>query len=215
MNPKRIETIARLIPQLLNRVSMFAGNGALHMKRFLTLMSAGIAAGLMFSGPAQAASGSVTVKAKVLKPVQLTGGGTINLGTIVSPSLASYSGTFTVAPSTTQSGSYCAANFSCTGTPTAAIFNIQGSKQNPISVTIPLSVSMALQGFTGGGATPTLVLATTNSLGANNTSGVYTVTLPNSGTPGLDFYIGGSVTINQNTAGGDYEGTFTVTADYQ
>ena len=39
--------------------------------------------------------------------------------------------------------------------------------------------------------------------------------LPNSGSPGLNFYVGGSVTIDQATVGGSYQGTFTVTADYQ
>ena len=40
-------------------------------------------------------------------------------------------------------------------------------------------------------------------------------TLPNSGFPGTDYYVGGSLTVTQATAGGTYSGTFTVTADYQ
>lgn len=166
------------------------------------------------ASPAAAVTASATVKANVLKPLVLTGGGTINLGTIVTPSTATYSGTFTVAPSTTQTGTFCAANFSCTGSPTAAMFNLQGTNKTDIQINIPLSVTMTLQGYSGGGATPTLSLSTSNSLFTNNATGVYTMQLPNSGQPGRDFYIGGSTTINQSTVEGQYQGTFTVTADY-
>jgi len=40
------------------------------------------------------------------------------------------------------------------------------------------------------------------------------VVLPNSGQPGVDISIGGSVTINSTTAAGTYQGTFEVTVDY-
>jgi hypothetical protein len=42
-----------------------------------------------------------------------------------------------------------------------------------------------------------------------------TVTLTNSGNPGTNVQIGGSVTVNSTTPGGTYVGTFNVTADYQ
>jgi hypothetical protein len=38
--------------------------------------------------------------------------------------------------------------------------------------------------------------------------------LPNSGAPGINFSIGGSVTMNSSTAAGTYMGTFNVTVDY-
>ena len=41
------------------------------------------------------------------------------------------------------------------------------------------------------------------------------VLLPNSGQPGVNFSIGGSITVNSTTAGGVYVGTFNLTADYQ
>ena len=49
----------------------------------------------------------------------------------------------------------------------------------------------------------------------NSGTGNYTMQLPNSGFPGLDIYVGGNVVITQATVGGSYQGTFTVTADYQ
>jgi hypothetical protein len=40
------------------------------------------------------------------------------------------------------------------------------------------------------------------------------VLLTNSGFPGVNFSIGGSVTINSSTQAGTYVGTFNVTVDY-
>jgi hypothetical protein len=40
------------------------------------------------------------------------------------------------------------------------------------------------------------------------------VLLTNSGKPGLDFGIGGSITLSSTTAAGTYVGTFNVTVDY-
>ena len=181
--------------------------------RIIAALAALIAFG---SAPAaaQAATTTATVKAAVLKPITLTGGGTLDLGTILTPSAATFSGTFTVAAASAQTGTFCASGFSCSGTPAAAIFNIQGTKNNNVGVNIPLTVTLSLTGYTGGGPTPTMTLNTTNSLSANNGTGSYTIQLPNSGTPGLDFYIGGSMTITQATVSGNYSGTITVTADY-
>ncbi|MEO6432753.1 MAG: DUF4402 domain-containing protein [Sphingomicrobium sp.] len=163
---------------------------------------------------AHAVTTTATVKAAVLKPITLTGGGTIDLGTILTPSTATFSGTFTVLAAATQTGTFCASGFSCSGTPAAAMFNIQGTKSNNIGLNIPLTVTLSLTGYTGGGATPTITLNTVNSVSANNATGAYTIQLPNSGTPGLDFYIGGALTLTQATSSGNYSGTVTVTADY-
>ena len=177
------------------------------------LFAAAGAFALFAATPASAATTTATIKASILKPVQLTGGGTLDLGTILTPSLASFTGTFTVAPAASQTGTFCASGFSCTGSPAAAMLNIQGTKAN-IGLNIPLTVVLTLQNYTGGGTTPTMTIATTNSVATNNTTGSYTMQVPNSGVPGLDFYVGGSLTVTQATIGGSYAGTFTVTADY-
>jgi hypothetical protein len=95
------------------------------------------------------------------------------------------------------------------------MFNLQGSNNTPLNLTIPLTVTLTNTSWTGGGAAPTLTLTTNNNVAANNATGVYVTTLPNSGFPGTDYYVGGSLTVTQATAGGTYSGTFTVTADYQ
>ncbi|MEO6198609.1 MAG: DUF4402 domain-containing protein [Sphingomicrobium sp.] len=166
------------------------------------------------SAPAAAATATATVNANVLKPIQLTGGGTLDLGTILTPSTATYSGTFTVGAAASQTGTFCAAGFSCTGTPAAAMFNIQGTNKTNVGVNIPLNITLSLQNYTGGGTTPTMSITTSNSFAANNSGGSYTIQLPNSGQPGLDFYVGGALTVTQATIPGSYSGTITITADY-
>ncbi len=181
--------------------------------RHALFVAAAVATAALSSTGASAATASATAKANVLKPLQMTGGGTVDFGTIVTPSTASFTGTFNIDAAASQTSTYCASGFACSGTPAAAMFNLQGSNNNNITLTVPLTVTLTLQGATG--TPPTLTFVTKHSLAANNGTGNYTIQLPNSGAPGLDFYVGGSVTINQATAGGSYQGTFTVTADYQ
>lgn len=181
--------------------------------RILISLLAGAAA-LAPATAAEAATASATINANISHPVQLTGGGTMAFGTILTPNTATYSGTFTVGAAATQTGTFCASGFTCSGTPAAALFNIQGTRTTNIGINIPLAITLTLQGYTGGGATPTLTVNTTNSLVGNNGTGNYTIQLANSGQPGTNFYVGGAMTVTQATVEGTYAGTFTVTADY-
>ncbi len=178
---------------------------------------AAAALGLSLAVPtaAEAATANATVSAKIVKPLVMTGGGTIALGTLITPSAATFSNIFTIQPAAAQTGTYCQTGFTCSGTPAAAMFNLQGTNNTPLNLTIPLTVTLTNTSWVGGGTTPTMTLNTTNSIAANNTTGVYVLSLPNSGFPGKDFWVGGSVTVTQATEGGSYSGTFTVTADYQ
>ena len=175
--------------------------------------TAALTAMALLPATAQAASANATVNAKILKPLVLTGGQTIDFGNIITPSTATFSGTFTVDAAATQTTTFCAAAFTCTGTVKSALFNLQGTSNANITLNVPTSVTLTLQGATG--TPPTLLLTSKNSIAANSGTGNYTITLPNSGSPGRDFYVGGSVTVNELTAAGTYAGTFTVTADYQ
>ncbi|WP_118858118.1 DUF4402 domain-containing protein [Sphingomonas mesophila] len=180
----------------------------------LALAFAALSAVAFSPASAQAATATATAKANVLKPLQMTGGGTVDFGTIVTPSAATFSGTFTIDAAAAQTSTFCASGFACSGTRAAAMFNLQGSNNANITLNVPTTVTLTLQGATG--TPPTLIFTTRNSVSATNSgTGNYTIQLPNSGQPGRDFYVGGSVTINQSTAGGSYQGTFTVTADYQ
>lgn len=184
------------------------------MTKRITTAAAGllaIVAASMAPGAAHAATATATVNAKIVKPLVLTGGGTIGLGNIYTPSAATFSGTFNIAPAAAQGGSYCATGFTCTGAVTAAMFNMQGTNNTPITVTIPLTVTLTNTAV----GSATMTLNTTNSIAANSGTGNYSTSLPNSGAPGTDFYVGGSVVVSNSTVEGSYQGTFTVIANYQ
>lgn len=183
---------------------------------FRSLLTAAAATALFaLPGQASAATANATATAKIVKPLVMTGGGTLAFGQLITPSAATYSNTFTVAAAATQGGTYCQTGFTCSGTPTAALFNLQGTNNVPLNLTIPLTVTMTNTSWGGTGPAPTITLSTVNSIAANNGTGVYVMTLPNSGSPGRDFYVGGSMIVTQASEAGSYSGTFTVTADYQ
>lgn len=91
-------------------------------------------------------------------------------------------------------------NISCTGAATVASYNVQGSKQNTVHISVP---TVTLVNQSDSSQTLTLV-----------TDAPATLVLANSGFPGSDFSIGGSVTLNSTTQAGTYVGTFNVTVDY-
>jgi len=82
-----------------------------------------------------------------------------------------------------------------------AQFNVAGSKAYTVGISAP-TVTMINQSD----STKTLLLT------LNSPS---TITLTNSGAPGNNFSVGGSITLNSTTADGTYSGTITMTADYQ
>lgn len=202
-----------MTPLPYDRNGRFVWWGFMLNRSKLVILAASLAVANLLPTAAQAASATASATANVLKPLVMTGGQTISLGNIVTPSTATFTGTFTVDAAATQTSSFCAAGFTCTGTVKSALFNLQGTNNANITFNVPLTVTMSLVGATG--TPPTLILTTKNSIAANSGTGNYTIQLPNSGSPGSDFYVGGSVTINQATAGGTYLGSFTVTADYQ
>ncbi|MEQ7874064.1 DUF4402 domain-containing protein [Sphingomonas sp. ASV193] len=170
-----------------------------------------LAIGLAFLAPveANAATANATVTAKVVKPLTLTGGGTVAFGNIFTPSTATYTGNFVISAAASQSGTYCATGFTCTGTTGSALFNLTGTNNTPLTVNIPNTVTL-----TNAANASTITVTTSNSLGANVSSGNYVTSLANSGSPGTNFYVGGSMTVSDATVEGSYSGTFTVTANY-
>lgn len=91
-------------------------------------------------------------------------------------------------------------NVTCSGAPTTAQYNVQGSKQQTVYISVP---TVTLVNSSDSTQTLTLVPDAPSTL-----------VLANSGFPGSDFAVGGSVKINSTTAAGTYVGTFNVTVDY-
>lgn len=147
---------------------------------------------------ADAATITASVSANTAKPLVITKIQDLDLGTVT---LAP--GTWSSATvSISQAGALSCANSNlvCSGATKAAQYNVQGSKQQAVYINAP-DVTLTNQSD----STQTLTLVT---------DAPSTLTLANSGFPGSNFSVGGSVTLNSTTAAGTYVGTFNVTVNY-
>lgn len=159
-------------------------------------LAAAFAAG--FAAPAHGATVTAQVNAQVVKPLAIQKRQDLDLGTIVLGP-GNWSGAIV---RLARTGSLtCPANVTCTGVTSVAIYNVAGSNGQTVRINVPV-VTLVNQ-FD---ATKKLTLTPDNQA---------TVTLTNSGNPGTNVPIGGSITVDSTTAGGTYVGTFNVTADYQ
>ena len=175
----------------------------------LTSLAATVAALALTAAPAQAASlvaatPVAKAKVKILKGLTLTSDADLDFGTVVLSGAGAWSGdTVSVNLAGTQA---CTANLTCSGTTSAASYNVTGSNNAVVVITVPASVT--INNGPGGVGGASLTVATTKSVGA-------TVTMPNSGNAGVDFEVGGSIALASTTADGFYQGDINVTADYQ
>lgn len=148
--------------------------------------------------PARAATQTAQVSANVLKPLIVAKLQDLDLGTVtLGP------GTWSNAKvALTQAGAFtCAAsNVTCTGATKVAQYNVEGSGHQTVRITAP-NVTMVNQSDSS--KTLTLVVDSPTTL-----------LLANSGPPGTNFSIGGSISLSSSTAAGTYVGTFNVTVDY-
>ena len=144
---------------------------------------------------AQATQTNIQASANVVKSLTLTKKQDLDFGTVT---LSGTPGTYTV--SLSQAGALtCPSGATCAGAPTPGIMNVQGSNQQVVRITV---------------ASANLVNALDGSTIAFTPNAPASVTLTNSGAPGKDFNIGGSIAI-PSTADGTYTGNVSVTVDYQ
>jgi hypothetical protein len=168
------------------------------MNKSIAIASAFLASVLVAS-PAAAVSpaSQATANAKIYKPLTISKVQNLDFGIIVLGS-GTWSGEVV---SLSQAGALTCGggtNLTCSGTPQVAKYHLVGTNNATVTVTSP--------GFnlTGPGT-----LAFTSNAPA-------TVNLGATGsTTGVDFSIGGSITLASTTPDGVYSGTFAVTADYQ
>jgi len=162
-------------------------------------ISLGFAAALIGATPANAAApGVAAVNASVVKPLILTWLQDLDLGSVVlGPGTWSSA---TVGISRAGTFTCTDANVTCTGVTKVAQYNVSGSNNQVVHITAP-NVTLVNQSD----ASQRLTLVVDNP---------GTVTLTNSGPPGSNFSLGGSITVSSGTAGGTYSGTFNVTVDY-
>jgi len=154
----------------------------------------------VFAGahPARASTQVAPVSANVLKPLILAMLQNLDLGTItLGPGTWSNA---TVSLSKASVFSCANANITCTGATLVAQYNVEGSNNQTVHITVP-NVTLVNQSD----ATQTLTLVV---------DAPATVVLTNSGPPGTNFNIGGSITVDSTTPAGTYAGTFNVTVNY-
>ena len=151
------------------------------------------------SGPAGAVSpaSQATANAKIYKPLTISKVQNLDFGVIVLGSGA-WAGEVV---SISQAGALTCgggANLTCSGSPQVAKYHLVGTNNATVTVSSP--------GFNLIG--PGTLAFTPNAPATVNLGGTGSTT-------GVDFSIGGSITIASTTPDGVYSGTFAVTADYQ
>ena len=168
------------------------------LRRRIIAVAAIVATAAAFAAPANGATITVQAKAKITKPLALSSVQDLDLGTVVLGPGDWSGATVQLA----RTGAFaCSANVTCTGATQVAVYNISGSNGEVATIIAP-DVTLVNQ------VDPSKSLTmTVDSPG--------TVTFTNSGNKGVDFPLGGSITVDSTTAGGEYVGTFQVTAEYQ
>lgn len=168
------------------------------MRLRLANIAVAAAALAMQPAPASAAEITASVKANVVKPLVLRSVRDFDLGTLLLGP-GTWSGA-TVRLSRTGVLT-CPSIVTCSGTTQTAVYNVAGSNRETVVINAP---DVTLVNQTDPSRTLTLVV-----------DSPATVALLNSGSPGIDFAIGGAITLDSTTVSGQYSGTLLVTAEYQ
>ena len=163
--------------------------------RIIAKLAALALLGVVPFGHVQAAQTTIQASAKVVKSLELSSKQNLDFGTIT---LSGTPGTYTV--SLSMAGVLtCPSGATCAGAPMPAVMNASGSKSLSVRITVAAS---------------NLVNSVDGSTLSFTPNAPASLTLTNSGAPGTDFNIGGSIAI-PSTADGTYTGNIVVTADYQ
>lgn len=165
--------------------------------------TAAVAALALTATPALAApvgpDRNATATARIVKPLVLTWEQDLDLGTILLSGPGAWTGAVV---GVSQAGvlSCTNTNVTCSGAVQSARYNVAGTQGQVVNITAP-NVTLVNQNDN----TQTLLMTVSNP---------GSVTLANSGAPGNDFSLGGSISVSSTTLDGVYLGTFNVTVDY-
>ena len=172
------------------------------MKKLIGMTSL-VAALTLASTPAFAVNPNqqATANARIIKPLVLTWVQDLNLGTIVLSGAGAWTGAVV---SVDQNGGFSCtnANVVCSGSNAEARYHLAGTNQQVVDITV--SSSITLNNLTDGVSSLSMTV-----------DAPATVTMPNSGALGVEFGVGGSISVDSTTPDGVYQGVFDVTADYQ
>ena len=171
------------------------------------LVSAGALVALAATAtPAYAvpAESDATARVEILRALQLTSEGNLDLKTIVLSGPAGFSATVGVNQAGDDNCDGASGDVTCSGDMTPATYRLIGSNDKMVSVSV--ASTLALENQTNTSA-PDLTLnvdapSDPIDLGENGDD------------TGVTFSIGGSVDLTDATVDGVYQGTFAVTAEY-
>jgi hypothetical protein len=149
-----------------------------------------LAAPVGVTGP----SGPPAASARIVRPLTLSATGALNFGVIVMNGVTA-DRKVTLNPDTSIT---CATELVCDLNGTVVTYNVRGTQGQTVTIN---KIPTTLNGSNGGSLQLTPV-------------GQANILLPNSGSPGIDFPIGGEITIASTTTDGLYTGTVNVTVDY-
>jgi len=151
------------------------------------------------AAPAYAATSNATVTVNIVKPVAFSATGSMNFGTIVVGNLTA-SRTISLSPANVLNCGGGTAELVCSGATSIPTYNVQGTNRSVINIF--KNASTLTNSADGSRLTLTPI-------------GPTSVTLTNSGAPGPNFTVGGSITITPITSAGLYSGVVDVTVEYQ
>lgn len=158
------------------------------------IFSAAVTLAALASAPADAASIAAATGVNVVKPVILSKLQDLDFGTLT---FSGFTGNRSIVLS--RAGAVtCALDIVCSGAPKAARFNVQGTNR--------LVVLISVTGGTMSNGTDSIPFTP---------DAPTSITMTSSGTPGVDFEVGGSISVSPTLIGGVYSGTMNVTANYQ
>jgi hypothetical protein len=162
---------------------------------------AATAAALTFTAAAATAAstgvnnGPVQAHAQIVKPLTLAKVTDIDFGTITVQDTGD-------AVLTAAGAITCNGGLTCSGTVSPATYKVTGTNNQVVTIDKPV-VTLSNTDATMGGTPLTMTL-----------TGQDTVTLPNSGSTGINFTLGGTMTVPAATKEGTYQGDLNVTVNY-
>jgi hypothetical protein len=156
------------------------------------------------AAPSVAAPVSVTapveVRAKVVKPLTFTATGTMNFGTIILNGLTANQ-TVSLSTANVRNCGGGTPQLICSGATSVPTYNLRGTTNTTVTI---IKTASNLTNISGGGGTVPMTL-----------TGPSSITFTNSSANGVNFTIGGSITLTPTTRDGVYSGTVNVQVDYQ
>ncbi|WP_203301136.1 DUF4402 domain-containing protein [Marinobacter sediminum] len=177
-----------------------------HLYLNKNVFTATLACFLLAPGFTSAADDSATASANVIAPIQITKTADLAFGDFA-PGLG---GTVTVATNGARTATGVILSTGGT-TPTAARFDVVGQSNATYSITY--SGDTQLTNTTGGGGETMLLTRISDLTGTGTIAGeVSSGTLGVTGTQSI--YLGGSLVVASTQASGSYQGTITVTVEY-